>query len=85
MLNKVDGTHDHARCAKAALQGVQILKRGLHWVKRSRRAYPLNGGHLCAVRLRGENRSRFHSPAIEMHRARAALTGITAHMRAGQS
>ena len=57
------------------LQRVEMLRVG---------SEILHGAHARAVRLNGEDGARLHGTAIDMDRARAALRGVAADLRAGE-
>ena len=44
----------------------------------------LDGDHLTALGLCDQHGAGFHRTAINVHRAGAALAGVTAHMGAGE-
>src|SRR6056297_3671293 len=78
--------HHHTRRAEPALQPVMILECLLYGVHRAIGcAQPLDGRHLRALGLGGEDGTRFHSLAVHVHHARPALAGVTAHMRAREA
>ena len=81
----VRGEH-HARRAEAALQAVlgpeRVLQRGELAVGAPDPSIVVTLG---AVGLHREARARLHGDAIEQHRARAALAGVAADLRAGQA
>jgi hypothetical protein len=78
--------HDHAGGAEAALQRVMLAKRRQ---QRRRRitglAQALKGVHGFAVRLDGKDRARFHRSAVQVDRARAALSGVASDMDTGDA
>src|SRR5579884_360717 len=82
-LQQVDGLHDHARRAEAALQAVLLPEALLHRVQPARRRQALDGQDVRALGLNGEDGARLHRPAIHVDGAGAALGGVTADMRAG--
>src|SRR5262249_39196556 len=81
--HEIERAHDHARRAEAALHAVAFLKCRLHGMQRAVSAREtLDREDLRADRLRRENGARLHGFAVQMHRARAALAGITSDVRA---
>src|SRR5260370_1381460 len=49
MAGEVDGAHDHARGAEAALQPVMLAEGGLHRMQRAIAGQPPHGGPLSAI------------------------------------
>src|SRR5262249_11643168 len=85
-VNHVDGRHDHAWGAEAALQTWTSAERFLERVqRRATTRKPLDGPALVTVGHDRQRGARLHRLAVEMHDAGAALRGIAANMRAGQS
>src|SRR5690349_8219853 len=84
VLQQVDGRHHHAGGAEAALQAVALAERGLHRVQLAVGGEALDGRDLGALHLQREHRARLHRAAVHVHRARAALRGVAADVRAGE-
>ena len=83
-LQQVRRGHDHAGRAEPALESVLLPERGLEGVKLGAVGEPLDRLHVAAVRLYGKHRARLHGTAVDGDRARAALRGVAAHVRAGE-
>jgi hypothetical protein len=83
-MNQVYCRHNHAGCAKTALQTMALAKRFLHWMQVIWVAQAFNGSHFGPFALRSKNRTRLNRPAVKMNRAGSALGGITADVGAGQ-
>ena len=81
----LDPHHHHPRRAKAALQPVIFLERGLHRMERIPAGQPLDRRHRRAVERDREHGARFGGDAVDQHVARAALAGVTADVRAGEA
>jgi hypothetical protein len=61
-----------------------VAECGLHWMQRAIRRDTFDGHDLRAIRLRSQDVARFYCASVEVHGAGAALTGITADVRAGE-
>ena len=84
MPQKVSTNHHHAGRAKAALQAMTAGKSLLHWMQAlSTQAF--YGDDLGPLGLRRQHRARFDGTTVKVHRAATTLTGVTAHMGAGQT
>jgi len=83
-LEQLYAGHDHARGAVAALQAVAFPEAFLHRMQLAVPSQAFDGGHFGAVRLDGENRTRFHRAAILKDSTGATNAGLAAHMCAGQ-
>src|ERR1700719_933688 len=84
-MDEIDGSHDHSRCAKAALQAVMLTERLLHRMQRraiGRKA--LDGPDLVSVRHDSQRGAGFDGLAVQMHDTGAALRRVAADMGAGQ-
>src|SRR5262249_48190942 len=84
-LDQAIGSHDHARRAEAALQGVHLAKRilqGMELAIGPRDA--LDGEDLGALRLRGKYRAGFDRLAVEVDGTGAAMRRIAADVRPGE-
>src|SRR6266704_3219785 len=80
LRQQVDRGQDDARGAEAALQSVLLPKRLLQRVQRAISREPLDRRDLAAFRLDCEHRAALHRPAVEQHRAGAALTRVATDM-----
>ena len=80
VLQQVDRGHDHARRAVAALQAVLLPEALLQRMQLPFRRETLDRRHRRAVGLHGKHRARLRAPAVDEHRARAALARVTADM-----
>ena len=83
-LSQVDRTHDHARRAEAALQGMMFAEGFLHRVQFAVLGEAFDGDYLGTLRLRSEDGTGFYALAVDMDDAGAALAGIAANMGAGE-
>ena len=83
-LRDIESHHYHARGTETALQTVLFFKGRLHRMQRPTFGHALDGRHLGAFKLHGEDGARFARPAIDVNCAGAALAGITAYMSARQ-
>ena len=84
LFKQCDGRHDLAGGAVSALVPIMSDKGGLHRMQCARRAQALDGGDFFAVVHQRQAEARVHAPAIDMHRAGAALTVIAAFLCAGE-
>jgi hypothetical protein len=85
-LHKVDGGHDHAGGTESALQCVMFPEHFLHRMQRSiRRRQTLDCDDIRTIRLQRKLSARLHGNPVHMHHARAALAGVAADMRAGET
>jgi hypothetical protein len=84
-LQEIGGGHDHPRRAVAALQAVVVPEGLLERVQLVAVGHALDGLDLGAVGLDGKHRAALHRVAVDVHRARAAVGGVTADVRAGQT
>src|SRR5207244_3642103 len=75
---QVDGRHDHPGRAVAALETVLFPEALLHRVQLAVAREPFDGRDGAAVGLHREHRARFRAPAVDEHRARAALARVAA-------
>jgi hypothetical protein len=83
-LQNIGRRHDHAGGAKAALQRVVFLKRGLDRVQCARLAQSFDGQDVVAFGLRREHRAGLYGLPVHMDDAGTALAGVAADMRAGK-
>src|SRR5262249_49129110 len=83
--DQVDRRHDHARRAEAALQPVILAEGFLHRMELAVLCKALDRGDLGTRRLDGEHRAGLHRAPVHVDDARAALAGVAADMRAGES
>ncbi len=80
------GGHDHARRAVAALDRAEFEKGQLQVVRPAVGVGDaLDGDHLPAVNLGGQQLARIDHPAVEDDRAGAALADLAAGLGAGQA
>ena len=84
-LDDINGRHDHAGCAKAALQAMILPKGFLHGMQLTILGQTLNRGDIRTLQGNSQSRARFDRLIIDHHYTGAALARITAHMRAGQT
>jgi hypothetical protein len=77
--------HDLARSAVAALIPVTGHKRGLHGMKITRLAEPLDSGDLISLMHYRKRKTRIYPAAVDMDRARAALPVVAPFFGPGQS
>ena len=64
-LAQIDGAHDHARGAKAALQAVMIAEGLLHGMQRAvGSGQPLDGGDRLALGLNGQHGAGLHGAPV---------------------
>ena len=85
VLQQVDRAHDHAGRAEPALQAVLFAKCGLHGMQRVAVGQALDSRDLRALGLYCEQGAALDRAAIHVNDAGAALAGVTAHVRAGQT
>src|SRR6516225_999694 len=84
-VDNVDGGHDHAGGAIAALQPVMLAEGLLHGMQRSVGiGETFDGEHLRPLDLPDEYRARLHGLAVDVHDTGAALRRVAAHMGAGE-
>ena len=84
-LHQIDRRHDHAGRAEAALQAMMLAEGFLHRMKLAVLGEAFDRGDLGAVERNGERGAGLDRAAVHMHDAGAALAGVAAHMRAGQT
>ena len=82
LFEQRSGRHDLARGAVAALKSVVFDKRSLHRMQRRRCGEAFDGGDLVALMHDRESEAGIYAPAVDVHRARAALAVIAALLRA---
>ena len=83
------GEHAHRRAdlagrAIAALEAIALNERRLQGVERLRRSQPFDGHDLVALVHHRERQTGVDPPAVDQHRAGAALAVIAALLGAGQ-
>src|SRR5438093_7645037 len=83
-LEELGGRHDHARSAEPALQAVLFPEAFLDRMQLAVLGHALDGFHLRALALDGQERTGLHRQAVDVHGAGAALAGVAAHMGAGE-
>ena len=79
-----DRRADLAGGAVAALEAVVLDERGLQRVQRAGRAQAFDRHDLVALVHDGERQARVDAPAVDQHRAGAALPVVAALLGAGQ-
>src|ERR1041385_5822966 len=84
-VHYVDGGHDHARRAVAALQAMIVAEGRLHRMQLLAFGDAFDGGDIGAVGLPDQHGAGFHRAAVDMHHTGAALAGVAADMGAGQA
>src|SRR5580704_2600334 len=85
-VDHVDGGHDHAGRAVAALQAVMLAERLLHGMQRAVRGrQALDGEDVGAVELPGEHGAGLDRLAVDVDHAGAALRRVAADMRSGEA
>jgi hypothetical protein len=75
---QVEGLHDHAGRAVAALQGVVVAERLLHGVQGAVPGQSLDGEDVGAVGLHGEHRAGLDAVTVQVNGARPAVAGVAA-------
>ena len=84
VVQEVDGGHDHAGRAVAALQAVFFPEPFLQRVQLVTLGEPFDGDDLGAICLDREDRTRFGAAAIDEHGAGATLARVAADVRASE-
>src|SRR5215471_5411108 len=84
-LEELRRRHDHARRAEPALQPVLLPEALLDRVQLAVLGHALDGLHLDAVALHGEERARLHRLAVDVNGAGAALARVAADVGAGEA
>src|SRR5689334_20846169 len=82
---EIDGTHDHARRAKPALQSMMLAEGRLHGMQLTVNRQPFNRCYGGAVRLHREHGTGLHRLAVDVYDTGATLAGIAADVRSRQS
>ena len=82
LRQQVDGRHDHAWRAVAALQAVALLEGRLHGVPVITCRQALDRRDLRPVGLDGEDAARLHAASVQQHGAGAAVGRVATHHRA---
>src|SRR5438093_4305625 len=83
-LEELGGRHDHARRAEPALQAVLFPEAFLDRMQLAVLGHALDGLHLRARALDGQERTGLLRLPVDVHGAGAALAGVAAHMGAGE-
>src|SRR5690606_24344550 len=83
VAEQVDGGHQHARSAVAALQGVPAVERPLQRVPPPVAGQALDGADLAAVGLGGQDRAALHGQPVHEDGARTAAAGVAADLGVG--
>ncbi len=81
-----DHRHHEARRAETALQAVAFVKGlldGMKW--RTVACEPFDGGHVVALGLNGEHKTRADRGAVEQHRAASAHSVLATDVGSGQA
>jgi len=84
ILQQRGDRHDHARCAKTALQRVAIGESLLHGVQFLALREAFDRDDVGPARLHRQHRARLDGAAVDVDRAAAALARIAPDVRAGQ-
>ena len=84
VLQEAVGAHQHARCAKAALQAVLFVKAVLQRVQHAAVGQAFDGFDFAALALHGEVGAGFHRLAVNVHGAGAAVAGFAADVGTGE-
>src|SRR3974390_734775 len=82
--NHIDGGHNHARRAEAALEPVLLMKSSLHRMKFVAVRQAFEGRPRCSVILDGERGTGLNANPVDVNGAGTALAGIAADMRTGE-
>src|SRR5581483_6084134 len=82
---QVAGRHHEPGRAEAALDGARLDERLLHRVELAVAREPLDRHDVVPVGLRREHEARADEPAVEEHRAGAALALLAGVLRAGEA
>src|SRR5665647_75647 len=72
----IDGGHDHAGRAEAALQTVMFAECRLHRMQLGAGGQALDGGDVRAVEAQRERGAGFHGASVDMNDATAALARV---------
>ena len=83
-VDEADRAHDLARRAEAALEAVMGDEGGLHRMEQVALGETFDGDDLSAVEAGGERQARIDAPAVDQHRAGAALAAVAALLGAGE-
>src|SRR5437660_2815756 len=81
-LQEEEARHQHSWGTVAALQSVVFPKSLLDWMKVFTLCQPLHGQDIRPLGLNREHHARLHCLAVHDYRARAAMPGIAAYVRA---
>jgi hypothetical protein len=81
---QIGGAHNHAGCAKAALQAVLFFEAFLQGMELAALGHAFDGQHFLAVGLHGEHVAGFHGAAIEQYGAGTAVGCVAADVRTGE-
>jgi hypothetical protein len=79
-FNYANGTHHHARGAKATLESVVFAEGFLHWVQCVAVGEALDCCDVGVFRLTGQYSAGLDWKAVNIDRAGTALAGVTAYM-----
>src|SRR5258706_1713773 len=85
LFEKVGRGHDESGRAVAALQSVLVPEGLLDRVELITFGHAFDGREAAAVCLDGEHRAALDRLAVDVDRARAALAGVAADVRSGQT
>ena len=85
VLHQIERAHDHAGRAEPALQGMIVAERLLHRMQGVAVRDGLDGQHRAAFGLHRQQGASLDGLAVDMDDAGAALAGVAADMRAGQT
>ena len=84
LLDQADRAHDLAGRAEAALQAVMGDEGGLHRMQLIAARDALDGEDVGAVVADRQRQARIDAPAVDQHRAGAALAAVASLLGAGQ-
>src|SRR6185437_13714095 len=82
---QIDRAHHHTGRAEAALQRMVLAEGGLHRMQLIAFGEAFDGGDAGAVHLGRQHGAALRRIAVDMDDAGAALAGVAADMRSGQS
>jgi hypothetical protein len=74
--------HDHARCAKAALERLRVQEGLLHRMQRTILRQPFDRGHRAPGGAERRHQAGMNWNAVEPHGAGAAVTGVATFLHA---
>ncbi len=83
-FNQLDGTHDHPRCAEAALEGMVLMKGLLHRVEFAALGQPLDGCDGGSIGFDRQHGAALHGTTVDVNDAGPAVAGIAADVGSGE-